>query len=121
MQNITVMLSRHGKTWPKISFYQVGSGEVVASPRKSSETSKPWNNWLREQEHKQCSLLAFQSQGVKSEESGKAWCYRQNFGFLVVSQSTQQPCLLAVDGVDLFQRRKLLLQHLLRLTEVVLD
>lgn len=38
----------------------------------SRETSGPWGDWSRDQEHKQCSHLSLQFHGMMREETGRA-------------------------------------------------
>lgn len=39
---------------------------------QSTESSGPWDNWLRAEGHKQCSSLSFQMQGMKREGRERA-------------------------------------------------
>lgn len=40
--------------------------------KQARETSGPWDNWLRDQEHKKCTCLSFQLQGMMGEETERA-------------------------------------------------
>lgn len=37
-------------------------------PGQSRETAGPWEDWLKDQEHKQCFPLSFQLQGIMREK-----------------------------------------------------
>lgn len=115
------MRSRHSERWGKLRFYQVGSDKVVANPMvvKSDFRALKWLvNGPGTQAVFSSGLLVT---GNEISRKGKSLVLQAESGFLVVGQSPQQPCLPAIDGVQLFRRRKLLLQELVGLTEGVLD
>lgn len=53
-------------------FFQAGRDEAGTRLRVIKENSGAWDNWLRAEEHKQCSSVSFQLQGMKRKGTGGA-------------------------------------------------
>jgi len=81
---------------------------------QSRKTSGPWDDWLRDKEHKYCSPLSFQLQEIMRKETGRVSRSTPGsmpsvpgrfLGFWVMGQFTQCKTYLT-DRVYLSQRGK---------------
>lgn len=97
-------------------------------PGQSRETAGPWEDWLKDPEHKQYSPLSFQLQGIMREKQKEpadqylvpSLVSLEEFGVFGSWCVNRSPGLLVTDGVHLSQRGKgILAQELAGLIETV--